>query len=469
MRSANVKVVRNSAALTNVPPVPVSIHEIPLDAIDPSTTQPRQHFDDDRLRELAASIQQQGVVQPIIVRPRGDRYELIAGERRVRASRLAGRTTIPAQIRDIDDQAARQVQIIENLQREGIHALEEADAYHALIDSDKACTPEVIAVMVGKSKRYVYQCLTYRRLIPEARDAFARNVLTAAHAARIAQIPEALQADALAECFFPVLARGANADAIDARALAPLRQLDAWIHKRVQLDAHSEDTQVLLPELAEQVADAESNGHGAVIPLSTMHFHTDRTEPKPILSQSWKRSEGRGKCKYARTGVIVLGEGRGTLLSVCIDKKKCTKHWPPRRTAKAAERGEQQAEEQRARERREAYEREQQEHRFYREHLRPAILEAIRDNTKTLKFGPHVALLVLRRLSCFDDLQKLLGPVQKLPPARLPQALALAAAMTTSWNLKDITPVARHFRVNVKSLRAKLMAELATAAEQKTA
>ena len=466
-RAARIAVSKHATTTISVSQPPVPVQDIPLDLIDASATQPRQHFDEGQLHDLAASIQQHGVLQAIIVRPRGERYEVIAGELRVRASRLAGRYTIPAQIREIDDQAARQVQIIENLQREGIHPLEEADAYQSLLDSDPACTPESIAVMVGKGKRYIYQCLTFRRLVPAARDAFARNILTAAHAARLAQVPEALQADALAECFFPVLSHGRseNAEALDARSLAPVRQLDSWIEKKVKLDPHSEDTRVLLPELDEQVTEAEADKN-AVLALSTLHFHADKSDRKQILAQSWRRAEGDDACKYAQAGVIVLGEGRGTLLHVCIEKKKCARHWQlPRAKATDARRKEQVAAEQLARERREAEERAREEQKFYGDHLKPAILAAIGDKTRTLKFGPHAALLVLRRFARVDELQRIVGPLQKLPPNRLPQALALAVALSSSWNLKDLTPVARHFGVNIKTLRARLTADLATATE----
>jgi ParB/RepB/Spo0J family partition protein len=158
MRSPRLKVVKKTAVPANgsvhrPTATPVPIRYIELKLIDPSTTQPRQHFDDEALQQLAASIRQHGVIQAIVARPRGTRFEVIAGERRVRAPRVAGLTTIPAQVRDIDDAAARQVQIIENLQREEIHPIEEADAYQALLDSDKAITVDILATMVGMSKK----------------------------------------------------------------------------------------------------------------------------------------------------------------------------------------------------------------------------------------------------------------------------------------------------------------------------
>ena len=216
------------------------------------------------------------------------------------------------------------------------------------------------------------------------RDAFHRNILTAAHAARIAQMPEALQAAALAECFYPVLTPGDEDGALDAQALAPVRHLDEWARKTVKLNPHSEDTRVFLPELAEQVADAEAD-KSTVLALSSLHFHPDKSDRKQILAQSWKRVEDEGACKYARAGVIVLGEGRGTLLHVCVEKKKCARHWQSRQARSAARRDEQAAAEQLAREREEAHERARQEQQFFANHLKQAILEAIREKTRTLK------------------------------------------------------------------------------------
>lgn len=464
MRSPRLKVVKKitvpvngSAHRPTATPVPIRYIELKL--IDPSTTQPRQYFDDDALQQLAASIRQHGVIQAIVARPRGPRFEVIAGERRVRASRLAGLTTIPAQVRDIDDAAARQVQIIENLQREDIHPIEEADAYQALLDSDKAITVDILATMVGMSKKYVYQCLTYRRLIPAVRDAFTRGILTAGHAARIAQIPESLQTEALSACFFPVLgSRSANVEELDAGALAPLKELDAFIQKKVKLDAHGEDAQVLLPELAAKVAEAEAAEHGTVIPLSTLHFHTDRADPKPILSQSWRDASGKNKCAHAQAGVIVLGEGRGTLLQVCVAKKKCNKHWPTRKAATDQKRVDRETQMKAAEEREREYRRQEEERQFYRQTLCPAVLKAVGQKTESLKLGRHVVLPLLRGLPCSESLVKMVGSLDKIPPPRLPQALALAAALQNSWDLKQLAPIARHFGVDVKGIRAKLSA-----------
>lgn len=135
---------------------------LPLDRIRESQTNPRQRFDD--LEELAASIRTHGLLQPILVRPVLKDFELVVGARRLRAARLAGLSSVPAQVKPLDDRSAREVQIIENLQRQDVHPLEEADGYKALLESAPSCTIDEIAAKVGKSKAYVYQRLSLTRL-----------------------------------------------------------------------------------------------------------------------------------------------------------------------------------------------------------------------------------------------------------------------------------------------------------------
>jgi ParB family chromosome partitioning protein len=133
---------------------------LPLDAVRPNPAQPRRHFDADALAELAASITQHGVLQPIIVKREGDGYLVMAGERRYRAARLAGLGVIPALVRDDDP---LEIAIIENLQREDLSPLEEAEGLGALIDQ-YGYTHEALAELIGKSRPYVSNTLALRRL-----------------------------------------------------------------------------------------------------------------------------------------------------------------------------------------------------------------------------------------------------------------------------------------------------------------
>lgn len=181
----------------------------PLDVIQPSTTNPRKTFRTEGLDELAASIRKYGVLQPILVRKigmNGDEpvYEIIAGERRYRASKLAEMTTIPCRVVDVSDLDVLELQIIENLQREDLHPLEEAESYEALLknhaDDTQHYGAEEIAAKVGKSKAYIYARMKLCALLPEARQAFYDGNLTPSTALLLARIPVPdLQIKALGE------------------------------------------------------------------------------------------------------------------------------------------------------------------------------------------------------------------------------------------------------------------------------
>lgn len=144
-----------------------TVVEINLDEIRPNPYQPRKHFDEEALNELAESIKQSGVFQPIILRKSTIKgYELIAGERRMRASKIAGKTTIPAIVRQLDDERMIEIAVLENLQREDLSPLEEAEAYNVLMDKLELTQAEV-AERMGKSRPYI---ANYLRLLslPEA-------------------------------------------------------------------------------------------------------------------------------------------------------------------------------------------------------------------------------------------------------------------------------------------------------------
>lgn len=138
-------------------------NEIEIDKIRVNPYQPRKVFDNDKLQELAQSIKQHGVFQPILVRKSLNGYELISGERRTRASKLAGKKTIPAIIVEFDDHAMMEVSLLENIQREDLSAIEEAKAYQSLIDNLNY-TQEVLAQRVGKSRVHITNTLRLLKL-----------------------------------------------------------------------------------------------------------------------------------------------------------------------------------------------------------------------------------------------------------------------------------------------------------------
>src|SRR6185295_4746499 len=170
--------------------------DMPLAEIVPSETNPRKTFNDAELQELAVSIKEKGVIQPIVVRPNSQwktaaaaacRWEIVAGERRWRASKIAGLTTILAIARDLGDKAVLEIQIVENLQRAEVHPIEESRGYAQLIQTH-GYEPEAVAAKIGRSVSYVYQRLKLKELVREAQDLFLGGIINAGHAILIARL-----------------------------------------------------------------------------------------------------------------------------------------------------------------------------------------------------------------------------------------------------------------------------------------
>jgi ParB family chromosome partitioning protein len=169
------------ALLSSTPDDEESLLEIAVDQVDPNPNQPRKAFDSNSLNELAASIKTSGVIQPIIVRRSGSRYQLIAGERRWRAARQAGLPRVPAIVREVTDAESLELALVENLLREDLNPMEEAEAYQKLL-AQFDWTQEDLAQRVGKDRSSIANCLRLLRL-PEPIQADLRGGrLTMGHA-----------------------------------------------------------------------------------------------------------------------------------------------------------------------------------------------------------------------------------------------------------------------------------------------
>jgi ParB family chromosome partitioning protein len=155
--------------------------EIALDRIDPNPEQPRQHIDPQKLSELAKSMTEQGVVQPILVRRLGSRYQIIAGERRWRAAREAGLEKVPVVVRQAEDRELLELALVENIQREELNPIEEAGAYRRLI-AELRYSQEQVAARVGKDRSTVANLLRLLRLPREVRALVAEQKLSPGHA-----------------------------------------------------------------------------------------------------------------------------------------------------------------------------------------------------------------------------------------------------------------------------------------------
>ena len=153
---------------------------ITVDEISPNRFQPRRDFDDGKIEELAASIKEKGIIQPLIVRETDEGFELIAGERRLRAAKLAGLSSVPAVIRDVADAEALELALIENIQRENLNPIEEAQAYYRLIE-EFSLTQEEMAQKVGRDRTTITNSLRLLTLPEIVRRDLAAGVLTSGH------------------------------------------------------------------------------------------------------------------------------------------------------------------------------------------------------------------------------------------------------------------------------------------------
>src|SRR6478609_8808430 len=176
------------------PERPRAQRKVPIEFLKPNPRNPRREFADAELGELAASIKQHGVIQPIVVRPvRGaqDRFEIIAGERRWRAAQIAGLHDVPIIPVEVSESDALEIMIIENVQREDLNAMEEAQGYHALADEFKR-SQEDIAKIVGKSRSHVANMMRLTRLPAEVQAYIASGQLSAGHARALIGVPDPL-------------------------------------------------------------------------------------------------------------------------------------------------------------------------------------------------------------------------------------------------------------------------------------
>ena len=163
--------------------------ELPISQIKVNPYQPRKEFDEASLQELADSIREHGIIQPLLVRSYKDHYQLIAGERRWRAAQIVGLKFVPVVIRDYNDQQMMEIALVENLQREDLNPLEEAEAYNKLIQ-EFGLTQEEVAQKVGKSRPAVSNTLRLLQLPEEIKQLVAKNVISMGHARTILSLTD---------------------------------------------------------------------------------------------------------------------------------------------------------------------------------------------------------------------------------------------------------------------------------------
>lgn len=189
---ARSRLGRGLEALIPVEPVgeeAKSTATVPLRLIDPNPYQPRRQFDQETLEELAQSIRLHGILQPIIVRQKGRRYQLLAGERRCRAAELAGLVEIPALVKELSDREMMELSIVENLQREDLNPLDEALGYDQLV-KQLGLTQEEVAQRVGRSRPHVANMLRLLQLPQSLQELVSRETISAGHARALLAISD---------------------------------------------------------------------------------------------------------------------------------------------------------------------------------------------------------------------------------------------------------------------------------------
>ena len=221
---------------------------IPIAQLKESSTNPRKTFDEKQLAELADSIRSKGVLLPLLVRPVNGHFEIVAGERRYRASKLAGRDSVPATVRELNDAECLEIQLIENLLRTDLHPFEEAQGFRALLDQEGGkYTIEKIAAKTGKPAYFIARRLKLLDLAKPVSDAFVLGHIGVEHAQMIAKLVPEMQEEALRRCFDGYY----GADDKD-RSLVPVSRLQAWIEHNVYLSLKSvpfsKDDETLVPE-----------------------------------------------------------------------------------------------------------------------------------------------------------------------------------------------------------------------------
>jgi len=355
------------------------IQTIPLSLIDPSGLNPRQTFDEDEMNELTASVKESGVVQPIKVRPKGKRYEVVFGERRRRAALAAKLKQIPATVAVLNDEEALNEALIENAQRADVHPMEEAVSLQRLRELRRIETVAELARVVGKSERTIAARLSLLDLIEAARADYRANLITLGHATQIARLSPEVQQAALDACYQGVYDHAASQKA-GHQVYKPNKELPAksvhslneWIGQNLVRSLDNAPWPLtdatLVPEQGACTTCAfntQSNptlfgetqgalctnsvgwkrkmdawmslkmaaeGDERPVPLARTYSLDEHTRKRYDLPDDTLGHDSftviekkKDRCDFARPGLVHYGSDKGHLLTVCVEPK-CPTH-----------------------------------------------------------------------------------------------------------------------------------------------
>ncbi len=333
---------------------------VKIDRLVESPWNPRRKYDEKKLKELTASVKEKGIIEPLIVRPQNGKLEIVSGHRRFRAGKEAKLTEAPAIVREYTDKEVVEIQLIEALQKEDVHALDEAEGYRRMIQELGYDVPG-IAGKISKSESYVYQRLQLARLIPEAEKSFVDDKITAGHAILISRLQPKNQKEAIEACF-----RYRGGDAMS------VRDLMKWINENIHLDLKkaafdTTDKALIqgvgscidcpkrtgfLPALfadikqkdtctdpacynrkkdefiEKKIKESEKDLKGV---LRLSEDYNDYGVKKPVhpplySSQYYILQKDEKPCEFAQKGIMVDGREVTKMKIVCANKE-CKKHW----------------------------------------------------------------------------------------------------------------------------------------------
>jgi ParB family chromosome partitioning protein len=350
---------------------------VPLTMLQESPTNPRRHFDEAFLKELAESIRSNGLLQPLLVRPRNEHLEIVFGAQRYRAAQIAESETVPVRIREMTDAQVLEAQLVENLQRRDVHPMEEAEGFRALLNLEEPkYSIEQIAAKTGKSAAFVATRLKLVDLIPTAVEAFYRDEIGVGHALLLARLQPPQQEQALAACFTETY--GSNKP---KKVLLPVRHLQQWIEQNVmlilkdapfdrkdaelvpsagscvdcpkrtghnkllfagisdhadacsdpacwnsKLDAHVKKTLAVKPKLVQISTAFVKPAEGSAVIARNRYVEIRQEKPKNKYQQDAPEFK---TCKYTTEAIVADGTDKGEIRKVCANPD-CPVHHPKR-------------------------------------------------------------------------------------------------------------------------------------------
>jgi ParB/RepB/Spo0J family partition protein len=396
---------------------------VALAALKESPLNPRKNYDPKKIEELAESIKSVGIIEPIVVRATDSQndhltaYEIIAGSRRGRAAKLAGLAEVPIIVRDLNDEKALEIMVIENNQREDVNALEEAEGYDRLLR--RGYLLERLAEKIGRSIKYIYDRMKLLQLVPEAKRLLLDGRMTAGHAILLARLKPKEQARAI-DPETGGLFDYERVDSFDfdengkdrAGAKIPqqdlkyrdrkprsVRELESWINDHCRFDRAAPIDQLLFPETAIAVKRAVEEKEKIIQITHDYYIQPSAKEDNKeriYTERAWKLADGSGKkaptCEKSVTGVVVVGPKRGTAQKVCVHKE-CPVHWGAEKRARERRAklngkapGQDHWAKQRERQQAEQKKREERQSRWKK--ALPAIIKACIEKVKSAEYGP---------------------------------------------------------------------------------